>query len=527
MDKNNELRPTAEFTLNPPATLLPAPLLDRTTTAEVASDFALPDYLPEIKRLLRVTATVLPESRYLGASSGEFSGAVEYLVCYSGGDGGLWSTRLRQDYTTTVPLDADQLAHGLDPQADTQIDSVVSRVTAPRKLNIRSRLRSRIRAWGDENIAPLIEGDPSPASLERLTKSCQVMRLLRATSEPIDLSDEISVGDGEGEVRVISADGVVYVSEVSAGEDTVNCRGELILHLLTCGESDGVQSAPESRTRKVAFDESVSVSGTKGEMAARAWGRCGDLAVQVEEGRIVCDATIWLEVEAAAEDALDVVADLYATDGETEDCSYRDLELYGLCRCGNGNFTLTGSLPLKETGLDPAARIEDITGAPQIESMEYARGRCIMTGTCRFSVIYSLDGDYAATDVTLPLRYETECGEQPPTDREVEMCITQARARCEGEGDNRRVSVDAEIAVALRLSSRTKRRAIARAVYRPTNEAQSTASVVCYPDPDDSLWSLCKRYHVSRASVEASNRVRFTDDCDLPTSLEGVQYLLI
>lgn len=93
MDNNNTLRPAAEFTLAPLAVLLPTPLLDRTTTAEVASDFSLPDYLPEIKRLLRVTATVLPESRYLGASSGEFSGAVEYLVCYSGGDGGLWSTR--------------------------------------------------------------------------------------------------------------------------------------------------------------------------------------------------------------------------------------------------------------------------------------------------------------------------------------------------------------------------------------------------------------------------------------------------
>lgn len=29
------------------------------------------------------------------------------------------------------------------------------------------------------------------------------------------------------------------------------------------------------------------------------------------------------------------------------------------------------------------------------------------------------------------------------------------------------------------------------------------------------------------ASVEAANHVRFTDDCDLPASLEGVQYLLI
>ena len=41
---------------------LQLPLCDKTVTSEVAGDFSLPDYQPEIKRLLRVSATVQPPS---------------------------------------------------------------------------------------------------------------------------------------------------------------------------------------------------------------------------------------------------------------------------------------------------------------------------------------------------------------------------------------------------------------------------------------------------------------------------------
>ena len=47
-------------------------------------------------------------------------------------------------------------------------------------------------------IEPMIDGDPAPASLERLSKPCRAMRILRAVSEPIDLGDEMPT-DGAGE----------------------------------------------------------------------------------------------------------------------------------------------------------------------------------------------------------------------------------------------------------------------------------------------------------------------------------------
>lgn len=524
MENNN--RPAAAFTLAPPA-LLPAPLLDRTIATDLATDFALPDYLPEIKRLLRVTPIIIPESRYLGASSAEFNGTLEYLVTYSGADGNLWSARLRQDYAVSTPVDADQLAHGLDPMADTQVDSIVSRVTGPRKLNVRARLRTRVSAWGEVSVEPEIEGNPSPAALERLMKPCRVMRLFHAVSEPIDLGDEIALAAGEGETRIIRADGCVQVNDAAVGDGGVTCRGELLLQLLTCYEQDGMSSQPVQTWRKIPFEEQIALPDAAPGMMARAWGRCGELAVQIEDGHILCDATIWIEAEVAGENELSLTADIFSTDGEIEDVAYREVEMTGLARCTNGSFTMTGSAPFKDAGIDPGAVIVDVRAVPQIEGIEVAGGRCKLNGNCRLSVIYRIDGEYGAGEMVIPLTYSIDSGDDDVTDYAVELTVCGLRSRCEGDDDLRKMSIDAEIAAAVRLYERKKQRILDHAVYRPAETSHNSACIICYPEPDDSIWSVCKRYRVSCAKVASANHLQYGEGSDLPDSLGGVQYLVI
>ena len=60
---------------------------DTTFTHEAGEEFSLPDYVPEIRRLLNVRAQVLPESKFLGDSGSgtdlEIGGTVTYLLVYT------------------------------------------------------------------------------------------------------------------------------------------------------------------------------------------------------------------------------------------------------------------------------------------------------------------------------------------------------------------------------------------------------------------------------------------------------------
>jgi hypothetical protein len=66
------------------------PILDRELSVEVTGDYSLPDYLPEIKRLLRIRPALLPQSRFAGRDSVGLNGALDYYVMYMGQDGGVY-----------------------------------------------------------------------------------------------------------------------------------------------------------------------------------------------------------------------------------------------------------------------------------------------------------------------------------------------------------------------------------------------------------------------------------------------------
>ena len=56
---------------------LQIPLANKTVTTEVIGDFSLPDYQPEIKRLLKIGAAVHPPSRYAGSGEVDISGEMD------------------------------------------------------------------------------------------------------------------------------------------------------------------------------------------------------------------------------------------------------------------------------------------------------------------------------------------------------------------------------------------------------------------------------------------------------------------
>ena len=112
-------------------------LYERNFGSEVSGDFTLPDYYAEIRRILCVTPTVLPPSKYVGDSTAEFNGVVDYVVTYVGGDGEMYSIPLSSDYSFTVPLDksaCDTIPESISSLCTIGVESVNTRVSAPRRL---------------------------------------------------------------------------------------------------------------------------------------------------------------------------------------------------------------------------------------------------------------------------------------------------------------------------------------------------------------------------------------------------------
>ena len=499
-----------------------APICDRQTVTELSSDFSLPDYQPPFKRLLRVRATVSPADKYIGAGSAEFSGTVDYTVLYAGNDDCLYCFSESTEYRFTVPIEMTSdidLNDGLTCDVDVIPDMTVGRVAAPRKLSVKCRLRARVRLWGTKLMEETLTG-ADKRDIQRLCGGAECARLFVGNGEPLQLGDEILFEAGENDVRVISAEGEVFVSEASAGSGVVNCRGEVCLKLLCCRESS--QEPPSVQLRRIPFAQAVATDGVEVNCDACADGVCSDIRITVEEGRILCEVAVRLRTRAQRNESISFTRDIYSTaaacESTTSACSFPHA-----VKCVNGNFSVGTTLPLEEVGIRAGMNIVDVSLIPSVTALENEHGKYYLSGRCRTQVILSDADEISAQEFDIPFRYETDGSGEQVTDYDAAVDVISCRARVDGE----RISVDAELAVSLALRGEVSFKMLTEAHFGEPLSRTGALCTVCYPSREDTLWSVAKRYHRSVDAITEMNSLAGSPAADSPDSLMGVNYLLV
>jgi hypothetical protein len=528
---------TNGFELSVPSTVQTV-CYNKTLSTEIGQDFVLPDYQPEMRRLLRVAPTVQPPSRFLGVGEAELAGNICFDVLYVGGDGGLYTVSLSAPYAFRIPMEGDDRMSGDRPvclNAELTPQSISHRLSAPRKLRLSCRLDAKITLLGD------CETDlRGTAADQRLERSCLCARVLCATGEAVELTDEIPLGEGEGEVRVIGSEGTVRVTEATPTEEGVVCRGEVYLKILLTRESvDGAEAAAtasaaggaiETVNRRIPFTQTVEMSRSVGREGweAAADGVCTDMTVRVEDGRLLCAVPTVIQAWAQENERVTFIRDCYATDRPTE-CQLRTYAYACALGCINGNVTASGTVEGAQSGIPAGAEVLDLSGSATLTGVGVERGRVVLTGDCLYRMLYrTAEGEIGHGEFHLPMRYEladsvsadgTEIG------ADVRMRMLGGRVRPDGEAG---YAVDAEWSIAGRVFRHERIEAVdeVRAIGEGSTVSDGTV-VICYPSGEDTLWSVAKRYRASVRDVAAKNELPGAADAAAKDSLAGVPFLMM
>ncbi len=494
---------------------------DRTLSTDLSTDFSLPDYQPEVKRLLRVRATVHPADRYIGAGSAEFSGLMDYSILYSGNDGALYCTTQSGEYQFSVPMEMTSefdLSEGILCDAETVAETVTGRVVAPRKLSLKCRLRARVRMYGNRILEEPIR--TADATMQRLCGDTTSARIFLGTGETMQLGDEILIDAQTPDLRVICAEGQVFVTEATAGSGVVNCRGEVCLKLFIAQESGGV---PTVQLRRIPFAQTVNTDGAEVNCECCAYGVCTNVSVTVEEGRILCEVSAQLQTRAQRNEAISFLRDVYSTEVL---CENRE-NVYALPRalcCRNGNFSLNGTFSLEEVGIPANRAIVDVRATPVASATESENGRLYLVGRCRFHTILAGEEDMSVQEFEMPFRYEIDgVGDGKVSEYRATVEPISCRARVDGE----RISVDTELSVCISAMGEERVRMLTEARFGEKVDRSGSVYTICYPSSEDTLWSVAKRYHRSVSLIADINNLAGAPAADSVESLAGVSYLLV
>lgn len=525
-----------------PADSIQYPICTRENVSEISGDFTLPDYQPDIKRLIKIGTNVQIPARYVGDARIEFSGSIDYFVTYAGSDGEVYCIPLSSDYSLLCPLDNREdydFGDGSVFFCKCTADDVTGKVLGPKKINIRCRLKSRTDVFGMRNLNCKMLGEDEKNSIERLNKTVSTAELLHTVSETSRLCDNVIPDSSLGDLRVICAEGSVFITDVTPSVGSAAVRGDMNVKLLLCRENNGDEkSLPFVMNRKIPFSVTVDMPMLSSDCKVCAVGKCADISVEVggddenaadyRSNAMKIDCGLILEVFGTRNKDTLLCLDMFSTAYES-DLVCEDMTLPRLMTAGNGNFTLERSVLLDETSIPSGSRVIDSSAVAEFENVSFDRGRFIIGGNAHFNVMCEKDGDISTFDIPVPFKYETDAP-NTPHDFDKLHCtayfnITNTRARTDSE----RIALDAEVCLLYMIFEDTTVSVPSSCELYSGIPRKRGEYVVCYPAPTESVWSVAKRYHTPVAKLAEINSlpVLAPEAEDTPESLGGIKFLIV
>ena len=137
--------------MTPEKSAVTVPYCDITVSDEVSEEISLADYYPEVRRIVSVSARVIPEGKFMSGNTVECDGAVSFIVTYLGEDRTLAAVPFTVAYSVPVELpECPENALPGEIYTDCTVDSSGARATDARKLSLKAHLK--VRVFGDMRI---------------------------------------------------------------------------------------------------------------------------------------------------------------------------------------------------------------------------------------------------------------------------------------------------------------------------------------------------------------------------------------
>ena len=473
------------------------PLLKRDISSDISEDFILADYLPEIRKVLYVRENLLPPAKFVSGNKIDVNGVIDYTLVYVSGEGKLASAPLSAEYSFSLPLENAsefELSEGLTIMAHSVAHSSSVRVSAPRRLQLRSHVQTAICVFGKMLCKERVSGLVSEEGVERLRARAESAELFLESSDVITISEEYTLPSAQSEVDF--ADACVSIVSARSEDSVVSVSGELSLKLLV---TDGAENI-ERVQRKIPFEAETDIDTAElsENCTIRAFGTITELTVDIgDEGKAMIEANIVLEICSAANLEFEYTKDMYSTEQKAE-CSSRELYLPRVLLNKTDKISCSEKIGREELMIPENAELVDVCATPVFESCAVDSGKYLIRGNVKYDVLWESEGEYGSSQISLPLKYECAAEEEmlpDCTDMLGSACGIRMRA------DRESIGIDCDIDVAFTLFGSQPVSMLEKAEFSESHGESVGSFIVCYPYPEDTLWSIAKRYSVRQSDV--------------------------
>lgn len=489
------------------------------TTAEqsIDADISLPDYCPEIQRILK--CTVCPEVTGVQNNSGRVTADVNAVVrvLYVGDNGkisGYEQSYPFQKFTESTKITSDS---AVDVTAKT--DYVNCRAVNPRRIDIRGMISFCFRVMKKRDEEVLCSSDG--AGIQTLSNEHNFASLVGVCERPFNIGEVIEIpGEKSAASQIMNISACSIAGDVKIINNKALIKGECNVKIYYISEENGAvesveHSMPISQITELdginensEYSLKLNVSSCEGILKADS---SGDM-------RLI-DLNIRLTAFLAAfeEIPLTLISDAYSTDYEVRNTP-KSLEVLTF----NGNFdsSFTNKVILESIGVSV-----DCVLAVWCSDLRYSfsakEDKCLISGTYLATIVYR-DSENQAGVIQKPVDFDYSVKMNEKAERiSCHGSVQISGCSCTVTGDSR-LELKTELIVSGTVLSCAIHKFISSIEISGdgAKNEKPCALTIYFCEKGESVWNIAKRYSTTVDAVMQENNL----DCDF-TENEGMMLI--
>lgn len=468
------------------------------------ADISLPDYCPEIQRILR--CTVNPCLTGIQNNSGRVTADVNAVVriLYVGDNGKI--SGYEQSYPLQKFIESSKIASDSAVSVTVKTDYVNSRAVNPRRIDIRAMMSFCFKAVRkhDEDIMCSSDG----AGVQTVTSEYDFVSLVGVCERPFSIGEVIEIpSDKSAASQIINISACAICNENKIINNKALIKGECILKIYYIGEDGGTiesveHSMPVSQiteldglTEDNMHSLRISVLSCEGILRADSSGSMRLLELNVR---------LSANLSAFSEIPLTLITDAYSTECEIRNTP-KSMEILSY----NGKFdtAFTNKVVLESIGVSV-----DCVIAVWCSDLRYnfspKDNDCVISGTYLATIVYKdSENQYGIIQKPVDFDYSVRMNNR------CERIVCHASAQISGcscavTGDSR-----LELKTELVLSGIILEGSIHKYIgsIEKTGELnkkdKSCALTIYFCDKGEKIWDIAKKYSTTVDAVMLENNL--------------------
>ena len=465
-----------------------------TLTQEETLETIVPDYCPDMARIIDSSGKAFVQSRELRDGKALLTGTVKVTVLYTPeGESGIRTLEFALPFTTETEGQGEHL------MARTEIESLDSRMSNPRKLFTRCTLATRLCCLQPVELG-YCSGVEAEAEMgvEKRLETVRVNTVSAVTEKEFTFSDEMNISAGKSPAETILLSTVRHsVSEAKIVGSKVILRGLFAVSLLCAGEDQTYYPV----SAELPFSQILELEEPMEDGRCTVTVEIGGTDLRIGEGGHTVEVTLYCHAQGLVrrEKEVTLLRDLYSTAHGLE---YQSAPL----RLADHVDTVTRRQNVREV-LETGVVARNVL-AVTVSCGAVSCTREGETANLRTTVsVHALYLDEGGVPLTAQRRIEVACQAELP-----ENCRVSAVAECPEEpmASLSAGGIEIRFPVSFTAEAVAERNwgCVTSAEIHMDEERQPGPSIVlrCMA-PSETLWDLAKRYRTTCADILAANEL--------------------